>query len=523
MVNLYLGSDPGYKLGIVHSLIEQKIIDYCLADYVPVSTITPPQEDPRIETTSVGMAINRAYADFCDINALPALDQELLEAMEPFESTAISFGIRRTNYPMTLYEDEKRNYLLHLRYWNYILEDRKINVVFFDNIPHTQHKYVIYALAKIKHIPMLMCYATDFRTLRVFGTDIGRVGEEIGAYFRKLKQSNLTAEECILEGEIKDYYELHTLPMDELKKKMNPGSDGFTAKKRKETAQFLHGPYLSLMVSLRPYYVWVRNLGKSLLLYHGLKYYRETEKYRAEETKNVVLSRLYQKRLSDGQTDYNRYAQKADLSQNYILFCMHLTPEASTLPAAGVFTPQYNAIQLLAKIAEKFGVLVYVKEHYVQPTRSKAFYRDLKEINNVRLIKTTESTYDLMEKCLAVSTLTGTCIQEGILMGKPAMVIGNGYFFKGMPGLFEIRSQQDGEDALKEIMDGYVIDRNEVKKYFYAIQKTSVPYNFVKKFNKWGDGALSFDPEESDKTKQAIVGMIKELCVKNGLRSDIAG
>lgn len=510
-INLYMGSDPAYRAGLAHKLVKSGVVDFCLADYNPRDDENH-EVTGSIVTVSPGDGIQANYGGTAKLSEMPALSRYLLEAMSLYESTAISFGIRRTNFPMTSYEDERRMYHIHLRYWNYMLDKYKINALFFDSIPHTQHKYIIYALGKIKNIPMLIVEATSFGTIRLYGDDIHTIGEPIKDYYQKLIESGVPDERIELKGEIKAWYELYTKSLEEIKAAKNPWKDNFTKDKQKETREFLHKPYLGIKGYFRPQIITIRNFASSILSHHGMKYYKESEEYRRKYVLHSRLAKVYLSTSAVSLKKYNRIAVNADYTEKYIIFFPQQTPEGSTLPTAGVFSTQYLSVQLLARAAKRLGIWVYVKEHYVQPTREWTFYHDLSSIDNVKLIKTTESTYDLIYKAVAISTQTGTCILEGVLMGTPVLCVGNGYAYKGMPGVFEVNDEDEAFESLEFIENGYSIDKGELKKYFYAMQETSVPYDFVYADT---DKTGKFDFERYEETQTHLYNMIRNFVKEN--------
>lgn len=157
------------------------------------------------------------------------------------------------------------------------------------------------------------------------------------------------------------------------------------------------------------------------------------------------------------------------------------------MPWVGVFGEQYTSVQLLARAAEKYGIYIYVKEHFVQAYRERAVYELLREIPNVRLIKSTVSSFDLMDKCFAVATQTGTVIIESALRGKPALVLSEGWNWKGLPNVFEIKDEIHGAEVISGLMKGFKVDKSDVRKYFYAIQKKSMYFYRVENKDNYGN------------------------------------
>jgi hypothetical protein len=491
MVNLFYGNDVGYKCGVPQKLIKDGVVDFCISDYDPEYESVSMRDDmnrvkasllgtdekgidEKILTVHPGDGIRNQYNQIIDINSLPALSKSLMEAMLPYESMAIFMGgIRRTNFPYIEYMDEKRNYLMHLRYWSYMFDKYEINCAYFENLPHTQHKWVIYGLCKVKNIPMLMASATTIQGIRPYGEDLFTCGQQIGEYYAKMQDAN--ADEIVLTGAVKEFYETHEKTFEELISNQKVY--------KKQNSKDVKNEFFAAYLWPKSFLKYERQAFKtflgSILKHHDIHRYINKKPELEKIRRNNYILKYYKKYLIDFIKDYDKKADLINYDEGYILFLPQLTPEETTIPKAGVFAEQYNSIQLIARAAEKNGLYVYVKEHFSACLRLKTFYEDLRSIKNVRLISTKESAYELMSRCVAVATQTGTCINEAVQLGKPALVTSSGYVWKGMPGLYEIEEENQGAEIIKNILDGKVsIDKNEVKKYYYAIQQSSIPYDF---------------------------------------------
>lgn len=469
-VNMYCGAQYEYKQGVVKKLLDEGIIDFCLTDYIPDDREEKPQSDARI------VAINH---DFCDtgmieeqfdINSIPALDKSLMESLLPYESMGIKLGMRYDDCQVVEYEEGKRNFFIQLRVWNYLFDKYSINFCFLNDVPHIQGKYAAYALAKVKNIKVLIMCPSPIETRRVFGFDINSLGANIYADYLKMKNEVV---EISLDDDVADFLENRIAMM---KKRAESGvfmQDKKYIKKNKSLSSQQNLGYISGLYSY-----WRKKL---LLLYksfvdtRSMGEYRERINHLRIERRRVFARSYWVHNLTYDLSDYDKLACIPDYSKKYIYYPLQFTPEATTMPSAGVFSEQYTAIQLLAQIADKLGLFVYVKEHYMQTYRSKSFYEDIRMIPNVCLIKLSEPTYNLMKNSTIVATQTGTSLVEAPLMKKPAFAIGDGYHFKGLPGIYEIDSIDQGVEVLKGILENSVdIPDEDLRLYFYAIQKNTI-------------------------------------------------
>lgn len=466
-IRILLGYCPVYGKDIARELVETKRVSFC---YNALSSFCCENENSSIINFNQTLGRYATYEKVFDLNQLPALGKNLLKKMAPYESMAIKLGMRKTNFPIVNYEDEKRNYHKHLRFWNYVFEHYKINVVFFEEFPHVPYTYVIYCLALVKGIPLRVCNQTSIPGIRVWGNCIENAGMDICSFYENIAK-NMNVSDCVLEGPVLEFYEKYTRTVSEIKsdrKKTN-----FENSEKKRVFDYMYGKYSGINGFLKSFRKKASMLCKVLCGKKDWSWYHRNYIDILQLERECSQIQLWKKQSAMTQKEYNRIASEPDYDKQYIYFGMQLTPEETTIPRAGVFSEQYLTVQLLARAAEKNGVFVYVKEHFVQAFRHKEEYELLKKIPNVQLIKTSVSSFELMSNSIAVATQTGTCILEGVLRGKPVLVTSEGSFWKGMPAMFEVIDEEQGAEVIRNIANGFTVPADEVKKYFYSIQKKS--------------------------------------------------
>jgi hypothetical protein len=457
-INMLMGycSFIGYELS--EMLLQNKVIDKCvLAGWKKEFA----RDNDNIEYIYLTDQWFADYSKYVDINTLPALSKSLLEQMLPYESMCIELARRGNNYPITEYETEKMKYHTHLRFWNWILESREIDIVYFDEVPHNMMSdYVIYALAEIKKIPILMAALPCFLGIRVYGRNINDIGYEIEDYYLANKDK-ISIEEGQLTGIIGDYYRTKRKNIENSKEEFIDSN--YIKLMRQKQINFYFERYLGWRKFCKYYVYRIKALGKGASL---------SEK---EYIENYPKVHRFLRHKATKIKKFDNEAQVPDYNKKYIAFLLQMTPEGSTMPIAGVFTEQYTSIQMIARAAEKNGLYVYVKEHFVQPFRESKFYELIAAIPNVVLIKSTVNSYKLIRNSVAVATQTGSCILESAIIGKPALVVGNGYAWRGLPNVSEIVNENQGAEIIKKIIDGkYIIDQQEIIKYFYSVNQVCI-------------------------------------------------
>ncbi|NLL79392.1 MAG: hypothetical protein GX234_06340 [Clostridiales bacterium] len=422
-------------------------------------------EEEKYRLLNYDMCAHCRYEEFYDFNEFEPLSRELVRQMAPYENTAMRMLQRRYNFDVYEYDEQRRIYLQNLQFWNHIYETEQINYVVFTNIPHHTYDYMMYALAKIKGIRTCVLEVTVVNE-RYFACedleqDVVRVtyNEE-----RDVK----------LPEDVELYYQVKKLDTTEDRSKieepkkvhMKEQWDAyFTDIKRKKV--------------YRRYLAKIKQGMKAALLHHDTAVM--TKNWAEIKENQRYVGRAYRKyHTMIPIKTYDDMAQLPDYSKPYIVYFLHLQPEATTLPMAGEFVDQILAIKILAKALEGTGIQLYVKEHFVQPCRESYFYSDIQKIKGVRLLKSTVDSKELLRHCKGISTCTGTVILEAIINGKPAFVFGNG-MLNSAPGVFRITNVENCKAALACTQkEEFCIPEHHVRQFFKAFaEQTTAMYIYL--------------------------------------------
>jgi len=156
---------------------------------------------------------------------------------------------------------------------------------------------------------------------------------------------------------------------------------------------------------------------------------------------------------------YLQLSEIPDLKSDYIYYPLHYQPEQTTSPEAGQYVHQSLIVNILSH-----GIgddqLIYVKEHPAQFNwatfgelgRSKQFYDDLIELDNVKLVPVDYNHSKLLKNCHIVATATGTIGWEALLVNKFALIFGDPWY-KKFNNAFKINTLHDLKSALDEISE----------------------------------------------------------------------
>lgn len=117
-----------------------------------------------------------------------------------------------------------------------------------------------------------------------------------------------------------------------------------------------------------------------------------------------------------------------DPARPHVFFPLHVEPEIAVLLLAPFDTDQISIVRRLAR-SLPVGMYVYVKEHpQMTPYRSRSFYKELKKIPNVKLLRPEIPSFDLIRSAALVAIITGAAGWEACLFGKPVITFGEVFY-----------------------------------------------------------------------------------------------
>lgn len=200
--------------------------------------------------------------------------------------------------------------------------------------------------------------------------------------------------------------------------------------------------------------------------------------------KGLTLQMLYKRDAVD--RNMSRFTQAADelaaghpsgpnevdvkFDRPFIYFPLHLQPEMTTDTWGGQYGDQLLALEELSA-ALGDDIDIYVKENPKQThfMREDSFYRRLRTIPNTKYVASTVSSFELIQKCLCVASITGTVGWEALLMGRPVIHFG-ATWYAALPGAFH----WEGPETLKQAR-ACIFTRETLSEAFDALARKSYP------------------------------------------------
>ncbi|TSC91529.1 MAG: hypothetical protein CEN90_327 [Parcubacteria group bacterium Licking1014_17] len=167
-----------------------------------------------------------------------------------------------------------------------------------------------------------------------------------------------------------------------------------------------------------------------------------------------------------------------DYNENYVFFPLQFEPELTLLMYAPYFMDQLWMSMAIAQ-SLPINFKLYVKEH---PTmtgyRDPNFYRQLKKIPNVRLIKTETDSIEIIKNAKLTTIITGTPGWESVLLKKPVITFGSIYY----NSLSMVKNCQNISELpllIKQLLENHVHKEDELIDFASALMEDSFSINFT--------------------------------------------
>jgi len=375
-----------------------------------------------------------------DLEELTPLDAELVEQMKPTESVVLNMMTRLEKYKSYGFNSRREIYLQHLKVWNHIIQEKRIGLFISSNVPHLVFDYIIYDLCRMNKIPAIILKQTQIHGVFTIFSSWEKFRPSIKArYCHYLKQKEVNL------------------------------STNFAREYQKQTGQDAPPFYMKKTGLSRRVARYLKTIINERRWGHRLKF--------GSRQALTGLNIAFRTRHLMGY--YERIATRADFSKKYIYLPLHLQPEMTTSPCAGVFADQSLMIELLASVLPR-NYYLYVKENPKQTTlmRSRQYYQRIKKLKRVVLISRKENTFNLINHSTAVATATGTAGWESLFRGKSVIMFGYD-FYQYAPGVIKVESLEDAKRAIEFIQNQKNLPSLKQMKAFLKAYETVCTVGFV--------------------------------------------
>lgn len=189
---------------------------------------------------------------------------------------------------------------------------------------------------------------------------------------------------------------------------------------------------------------------------------------------------------------YKNISKEINDEKNIITYFLHFQPERTSLPEGFGFTQQMIAIKAL-RISAPSDIEVVVKEHPATfkrkcdpKQRHPSFYKEINSLQGVRIVTLNTSSFELIDKSMIVSTLTGTIGVEALLRGTPIIYFGLPKINKHLFGMHKYKNEKKLSKFINSCMTSLNQKKikSEIQKYLKREIKLTVPLKTDKNMNR---------------------------------------
>ena len=363
-----------------------------------------------------------------------------------------------------------------LTFWESIFDERKIDLVLYENVSNT-----------FSHLAWLVAQKKGKKYIGVGGSRLpGRFSissDPLNDSRTSLFFSAIQNREVIVPNAVKEWSE----------------------------------DYLENIENIVPDYMKINGLDnvkiisryvneEKIKLFLKLLKHRNDESYYAFQAGNPIKTymSLFNRNLMRKIKTWRlkNYYGESKTNESFLLYPMHFHPESSTSILAGTYLDEYEVIRNIAFNLPE-GMKLYVKDHMsAWGYPSLEFYNKLKKLPNVRVLSPGEATKQLIKKSQAVITLTSTVGYEALLLGKKVFVYGE-VFYDFHKDVVKVKAPAELFNILNEnLQDEVSIDKDYNLNFLAACYLATYP----------GSLNLMLKDESAQKKAEEIYGkVIKEV------------
>lgn len=398
-------------------------------------------------------------------------DIKLLEAAEHYAPIFYDMCQRFDTKKNHRFEERRRLWQYLLMYWSEIQKKTQFNLVYFSNTPHEPSTFTLYIFAKLSQCKVFLLQENSILDTRVLISDIYAKWQSLELKNDSKSSSELARERALIDSIGKA-----------MERKKNEEPFWLLESKQKAIAA-------KLLIKREKKGQRVLNIIKGLkgIIKNEVSDIKLNYSLNGIDSKTMFVLDLIFGVCSQYRSIYNfrlcyrEYLEcvargEVIIDNTTIVFFLSYNPENSVNPLGKSYFQQFLAISQIYSALPK-GLKLIVKEHpaqfnqyaagYNYVGRELGFYKNIQSLG-VDIITDEISSQELLGKCLAVATISGTVGWEASIIGKPVLLFGTTWYEES-PNIIRVNPQSN----LMEIL-------NNLHEYTGAFTKSSL-LDFVQK------------------------------------------
>jgi len=196
---------------------------------------------------------------------------------------------------------------------------------------------------------------------------------------------------------------------------------------------------------------------------------------------------------------------EVDFAEDFAFFPLQSIPEMATMLYSPFYTDQ---LWLIKQVSRSLPIhyKLYVKEAPAMfGYRPRQYYKELKKIPNVKLVKPTTTSFDLIKNSKIVTTNTGTAGFEALFFKKPVVTFGHA-FYNTLPFVKRCREIENLPWIIKDQLENFKYDEQMLIDFIAALLKESADVNLIQLWSIEGGDDL----EKKEEELEPLVDLIAE-------------
>ncbi len=388
-------------------------------------------------------------------------EHKKLYQLKNYEKIGINLLKRYLIFNNLTYNFKKKIFYQTANYWLFEIENKKIDVFLSKTTPHHFYDYIIYYCFKVLKKKTYSLNSINIKNKFYFTNDIND---------RKIK---------------------FDLKNESLNKSLQIASKKYNSVSK---LSFAHNmPWYIKKWGNIPYhdYFWYifYNILKSGLSFLNLKFNNRApidyQVYKDNFLYTNTFTKLYKYYLLQVRFCIKKFRlkkiykkiSKKQINNKYVFFAAQFQPEASADPESGIFFSNLTILKKLRSCLPSNYTIVY-KEHPNQfhPRslwdiyRSEKYYKEINKIKNLVFFNENHDSYDLIDNCELVLTLSGNVGFESVARNKRCIVFSKTWY-SDFSGIYLAKKLSDIKKYLK-FTQKKIDHKLNIKKYSKIINNT---------------------------------------------------
>jgi len=221
---------------------------------------------------------------------------------------------------------------------------------------------------------------------------------------------------------------------------------------------------------------WLKTLRGSYKMFYDYYFSFQKNDYTTPSVWYYILDRLKRKlRMIYG---FDDLYDDIDEKDNFAYFSLSVEPEIALLLYAPFASDQLSVIKNVAR-SLPLDYKLYVKEHpSMMGYRTRKFYKEIKKMPNVKLIRPEIMSFELIKKARLITTITGTAGWEALFFQKPSITFGN-TFYNCLSMVEYCKTPSQLPQIIKNQIENFKYNEQELINFMAAILEDTVKIDMV--------------------------------------------